>query len=120
MHQLEARANVQFMKLAVIETGGKQYLVSEGQKIQIERLGVGSGPPDGEARRFDFDKVLLLADGDKVEIGKPYLANKKIAAELLGEKRLDKVTTFKYHSKTRYRKKKGHRQTVALARIMSI
>ena len=93
------------MKLAVIETGGKQYLVSEGQKIQVEKNPV-------------FDKVLLLVDGDKVEIGKPYL-NKKVAAELLGEKRLDKVTAFKYHSKTRYRKKKGHRQSVALAKILA-
>lgn len=108
------------MKIAVIETGGKQYLVSEGQKIQVERLGIGSGPPDGEAGRFEFDKVLLLADGDRVEVGKPYLANKKITAELLGEKRLEKVTTFKYHSKTRYRKKKGHRQTVAMVRILAI
>lgn len=93
------------MKIAVIETGGKQYLVSEGQKIQVEKNPV-------------FDKVLLIADGDNVEIGKPYL-NKKVTAELLGEKRLDKVITFKYHSKTRFRKKKGHRQAVALIKILN-
>ncbi len=92
------------MKIAVIETGGKQYLVAEGQKIQVEKKPV-------------FDKVLLLVDGDKVEIGRPYL-NKKITAELLGEKRLDKVTTFKYHSKTRYRKKKGHRQELSVIKIL--
>ena len=95
------------MKIAVIETGGKQYLVAEGQKIQVEK-------------NPDFNKVLLLADGDKVEIGKPYLTGKKVTAELLGEKRLDKVTTFKYHSKTRYRKKKGHRQSMLLAVIKSL
>lgn len=88
-------------------------MVSEGQKIQIERLGAGNG-------RWEFDKVLLLADGDKVEVGKPYLAGKKVTAELLGEKRLPKVITFKYHSKTRYRKKKGHRQTMTLVRILAI
>ncbi|OGF61755.1 50S ribosomal protein L21 [Candidatus Giovannonibacteria bacterium RIFCSPLOWO2_01_FULL_44_40] len=101
------------MKIAVIETGGKQYLVSEGQKIQTEKLEVGSG-------RFDFDKVLLIANGETIELGKPYLAGKKVSAEILGEKRLPKVITFKYHSKTRFRKKKGHRQTVSLAIINSL
>ncbi|QQG42341.1 MAG: 50S ribosomal protein L21 [Candidatus Giovannonibacteria bacterium] len=95
------------MKIAVIETGGKQYLVFEGQKIQVEKNPV-------------FDKVLLLADGDKIEIGKPYLAGKKVTAEIIGEKRLPKVTIFKYHSKTRYRKKKGHRQEMLLAVVKSL
>jgi len=93
------------MKIAVIETGGKQYLVSEGQKIQVEKNPV-------------FDKVLLLVDGDKIEIGKPYLEGKKISAEPLEEKRLPKITIFKYHSKTRYRKKKGHRQQVNIVKIL--
>ena len=99
------------MKFAVIETGGKQYLVSEGQKIQIEKLTQKAGD------KFDFDKVLLVADDNKIEVGKPYLAGKKVSAEILGEKRLPKVTVFKYHSKTRFRKKKGHRQSVSLAII---
>ena len=99
------------MKIAVIETGGKQYLVSEGQKIQIEKLTQKAGD------KFDFDNVLLLVDGEKVEIGKPYLAGKTVSAEILGEKRLPKVKIFKYHSKTRFRKKKGHRQAVSLAII---
>src|SRR3990167_11247672 len=96
------------MKLAVIETGGKQYLVAEGQKIQAEKL-------DGEAGdKLSFNKVLLLADGDKVEIGKPYLTGKKVSAELTEQKRLPKVITYKYHSKNRYRNKKGHRQSVTM------
>lgn len=95
------------MKIAVIETGGKQYLVSEGQKIQVEQ-------------NPTFDKVLLLVDENKVEIGRPYLADRKVSAEIFGEKRLPKVTTFKYHSKTRYRKKKGHRQTMLLAVIKGL
>ena len=102
------------MKIAVIETGGKQYLVSEGQKIQVEKL---SGSAGG---KFDFDRVLLIADEGEIEIGRPYLSGKKIGAEILGEKRLPKITTFKYHSKTRYRKKKGHRQTMSLAVIKSL
>ncbi|MDP3934903.1 MAG: 50S ribosomal protein L21 [Candidatus Giovannonibacteria bacterium] len=102
------------MKIAVIETGGKQYLVSEGQKIQVEKL------PQKAGEKFDFDKVLLLVENDKIEVGKPYLAGKKISAELLEEKRLPKVTIFKYHSKTRYRRKKGHRQHVNIVKILKI
>ena len=86
-------------------------MVSEGQKIQIEKLdGVAGG-------NLSFDKVLLIADNDKVEIGKPYIAGKKVSAELSEQKRLPKVITYKYHSKTRYRNKKGHRQPVTLIRI---
>jgi len=102
------------MKIAVIETGGKQYLVSEGQKIQVEKL------PQKSGDKFDFDKVLLLVENDKIEIGKPYLEGKKIPAELLEEKRLPKITIFKYHSKTRYRRKKGHRQQVSMVKILKI
>jgi len=98
------------MKIAVIETGGKQYLVSENQKIQIEKL------PGEAGAKLNFDKVLMLVNEDKVEVGKPYL-NKKVSAELLEQKRLPKVTTFKYHSKTRYRNKKGHRQPVTIVKI---
>ena len=102
------------MKIAVIETGGKQYLVAEDQKIQVEKL------PQKAGEKFNFDKVLLLVDGDKIEIGKPYLESKKISAELLEEKRLPKITIFKYNSKTRYRKKKGHRQQVNIVKILKI
>lgn len=102
------------MKLAVIETGGKQYLVAAGQKIMVEKL-------DGESGgKLTFDKVLLTADGDKVEIGKPYLAGKKVSAELAEQKRLPKVITYKYHSKNRFRNKKGHRQSVTMVKISSI
>ena len=87
-------------------------MVSEGQKIQVEKL------PQKAGEKFNFDKVLLLVDGDKIEIGKPYLAGKKISAELLEEKRLPKITIFKYHSKTRYRRKKGHRQQVSIVKIL--
>lgn len=102
--------------IAVIETGGKQYLVTPGKKIQVEKL-------QGEdGTKFNFDKVLLMASpplqgGWGVEIGKPYLLEKKISAEIVGQKRLKKVTVFRYHSKTRYRKKKGHRQNVTICQI---
>jgi len=91
-------------KFAVIETGGKQYRVLAGQKIQIEKLDAQDGG------NFTFDKVLLVADGEKVEIGTPYIPNGKVEGKILGQIRDDKKIIFKYHSKTRYRKKKGHRQ----------
>src|SRR3989344_2479088 len=102
------------MKLAILETGGKQYLVKSGDKIQVEKL-------HGEVgSKIEFEKVLLTtelnADGnaEKTLIGKPYLEGAKLFAEILEQKRLKKVTVFRYHSKTRYRKKKGHRQNVTI------
>jgi large subunit ribosomal protein L21 len=89
---------------AVIETGGKQYKVAPGQKLKIEKVEAKEG--DGVI----FDKVLLIADGENVKIGAPYVAGAKVEAKVLKQGRRDKVIVFKYHSKTRYRKKKGHRQ----------
>lgn len=88
------------MQIAIIETGGKQYLVKPGQKIEVEKL------PYKIGEKFDFEKVLLLGD----EIGKPYLENAKIPVEVINQKRQKKIIVFRYHNKTRYRKKKGHRQ----------
>lgn len=101
------------MKLAVIETGGKQYLISEGSKIQVEKLKGDAGS------QIIFDKVLLIVDNTTLGIGKPYY-NTKVTAEIVAQKRLPKVTTFKYHSKTRYRKKRGHRQHVTIVKILEI
>lgn len=91
--------------LAVIETGGKQYLVRENQQIKIEKI-----KNLNEGEEVEFDKVLLFADSDKVLIGKPYLENVKVVGKIIESKRDKKIIVFKYHSKTRYRKKKGHRQ----------
>jgi large subunit ribosomal protein L21 len=91
-------------KFAVIETGGKQYLVSEGQKIKIEKI---SAPKDGIVK---FDKVLLVADKTKLELGKPYLKESAVQAKLVKEGRTRKVIVFKYKPKKRYRVKRGHRQ----------
>ncbi len=88
----------------IIETGGKQYLVSPGQKIKVEKLNAEEG------MAVVFDKVLLAADGDKVEIGKPYLDGARVEAEVTENGRAKKVIVFKYKSKTRLRKKRGHRQ----------
>lgn len=91
-------------QFAVIKTGGKQYLVSLGKKLKIEKL---DAPEGGNVV---FDEVLLVADGDNVEIGKPLVSGAKVESRVLGQGRARKVIVFKYHRKTRYRKKKGHRQ----------
>jgi len=92
-------------KFAVIETGGKQYLVRAGDKIKTEKL---AKPEKGNV--LTFDKVLLVADGDNVKIGNPYLEGVKIKGEWLAEKRAKKITNIRYKSKTRRYRKKGHRQ----------
>ena|SRR3989344_9106533 len=89
---------------AIIATGGKQYKVSVGDKIKVEKL---EAPAGGN---ISFGSVLLTADGDKVEIGTPYLSGAKVEASVVRQARERKKIVFRYHSKTRYRKKKGHRQ----------
>ena len=102
------------MKLAIIQTGGKQYKVSEGQKIKVEKI-------EGDASaNFVFDKVLLIADGKEVKIGAPYIDDAKVEAKIIKQGRDKKKIVFRYHSKTRYRKKKGHRQHYTEIQIKKI
>lgn len=102
--------------LAVIETGGKQYLVTETQKLKIEKI---KNLKEGD--RVNFDKVLLLVDEkENVKIGKPYLENALVVGEVLKIGRGKKIIVFRYHSKTRYRKKKGHRQPFMEVQIKEI
>jgi len=102
------------MKLAVIETGGKQYKVAVGQKIQIEKLDKEVGS------EVSFDKILMLADGEDVNIGAPYLKGAEVKAKIIENYKDDKKIVFKYHSKTRRRKKKGHRQQMTEIEITGI
>ena len=96
---------------AIIQTGGKQYKVSAGQKLQVEKL-----DPKGDTASFD---VLLRSVGDTVEIGTPKLAGAaqgRFIRSVRGEKKI----IFKYHSKTRQRRKKGHRQDYTEIEIVKI
>lgn len=102
------------MSLAVIKTGGKQYVVRPGQKLKIEKIGAKEG------ENFVFNDVLLIADGDKVEIGTPVVKDARVEAKVLKQGRAKKVIVFRYHSKTRYRKKKGHRQPFSEVNIERI
>ncbi len=91
-------------KFAIIETGGKQYRVKSGDKLKVEKLEL------KDDKKFSFDKVLFVSDGENVKVGKPYLANSSVESEIVSAGRHDKKITFRYHSKTRYRKLKGSRQ----------
>ncbi len=101
------------MNYAVIKSGGKQYKVSEGDTLSVEKL----GPVEGG---FTFEEVLMIADGDKVTIGKPNVAGAKVEAKIIEEGKAKKKMVFRYKSKTRYRKKKGHRQPYTKVQITKI
>lgn len=102
------------MKLAVIKTGGKQYIVREGDKLKIEKIGAKEGDS------FDFDKVLLVAGDKETRIGVPLVDGVKVSANVLKQGRGKKIIVFHYHSKTRYRKKAGHRQHFTEIKIEKI
>jgi len=99
-------------KIAVIKTGGKQYKVQVGDTVKIEKLMA----EKGQAVKFD---TLLIAEGDKLELGQPSLGN-KVEAEVLNTAKDKKVTVVKYKSKTRYKKTVGHRQTLTTVKVTSI
>jgi large subunit ribosomal protein L21 len=90
---------------AIIETGGKQYKVAPGQTIDVERLDVAEG------NTVELDRVLLVAQGERVTVGNPTVDGAKVVATSQGEGKGKKVIVFKYKPKVRYRKKTGHRQT---------
>ena len=101
------------MKYAVIAACGKQYKVSEGDVIKVEKLGVA----DGET--VTFDKVLLVSDGEPV-IGNPTIAGASVTASVVCEGKDKKVVVYKYKRKTGYHKKNGHRQLFTKVKIESI
>lgn len=100
--------------LAVIKTGGKQYIVSPGEKIKIEKL----NKKDGE--EITFDEVLLAEKGKKIEIGNPLVKGAKVIGKVISQGKNKKVIVFKYKPKTRYKKKTGHRQFYTEVEIKSI
>ncbi len=97
--------------LAIIKTGGKQYKVSEGDKIKIEKK---------EGDEIVFKEVLLLNDGKKTIIGQPFVEGAEVKARVLKQGRSPKVTIFKYKPKKRYKVKKGHRQPFTEIEIIEI
>jgi len=100
--------------LAVIKTGAKQYIVSPGTTIKIEKI-IGE-----EHQEITFDEVLLLEDDGKIQIGTPFVEKAKVIGKILEQGRGVKLVVFKYKPKKRYRKKKGHRQLFTQVEILKI
>ena len=99
---------------AVIESGGKQHTVSEGDNLKIELL---SGE---EGSNLEFDKVLMISDGENSKIGSPYVENAKVTAKLISHGKHDKIKVFKMKRRKDYRRTYGHRQSFSQVQIESI
>lgn len=102
------------MKYAVIKTGGKQYKVSEGDVIEVERL---ITKPNQE---FSFENVLLYSSDDLLKIGKPLVDGISVKAKVLEQKRGEKIRVSKFKAKARYRRTTGHRQELSKVLIEQI
>jgi large subunit ribosomal protein L21 len=99
---------------AVIETGGKQYRVAQGDHIRLEKV------PGKKGDSVVFDKILLTSDGENVQVGKPYLEHARVVGLLKGEGKEKKIIVFKFKHRKGYRKTRGHRQHYSLIQINSI
>lgn len=100
--------------LAVIKTGGKQYKVSPGDKLKVEKL------DKKEGSEVSFKDVLLVEKNKKLHIGDPLVKEAKVTAKVLKQGKGKKVIVFKYKPKTRYKKKQGHRQLFTEIEITKI
>lgn len=103
-----------YRMLAVIKTGGKQYIVTPGQKIKIEKL------PQEDGSEVVFNEVLLLETDKGVEIGAPLVQGAKVKGKVLRQAKAKKVIVFKFKAKKREKKKKGHRQSYTEVEITNI
>lgn len=99
---------------AIIETGGKQYRVSEGDVLKVEKLSANEGD------LVEINKVLALSNDKGLKVGKPLLENSKVTATVLQHGKGDKIIVFKYKPKKNYRKKQGHRQPFTEIKIEKI
>ena len=102
------------MTFAVIQTGGKQYLVTKGDKIQVEKL------EGEEGSKLNFDQVLATISDKDFEVGKPTLEGASVGATILKQGRGKKIEVLKYKAKSKYRKKIGHRQFYTEVEITKI
>lgn len=99
---------------AVIQSGGKQHRVSEGQVVKLEKIETETGAT------IDFDKVLMVADGDKVNVGAPYVEGAKVSAEVVSHGRGKKVKIIKFKRRKHHMKQMGHRQWFTEVKITGI
>jgi len=96
---------------AVVEIGGRQYCVSPGDEIYVEKLEAKAGSEVNLP-------ALLVSDEDGVTVGRPHVSGRDIRAQVMGDEKGDKLIVFKYKPKKRYRKKTGHRQTYTRLKIV--
>ena len=99
---------------AIIRTGGKQYRVSEGDVLNVEKLNVEEG------QEVVFDEVLTVVNDGDVKVGTPTVAGAKVTAKVAKQGKADKIFVFKYRAKINYRKRQGHRQPFTQVEITSI
>jgi large subunit ribosomal protein L21 len=102
------------MKYAIVECGGKQYKAVEGGAIEVDRLQLEVGQP------FELNAVLLLVDGEKVDVGTPTVTGARVSAKVVDHTKGPKVVVFRYRPKKRYRVKTGHRQQYTRLQVESI
>ena len=99
---------------AIVNTGGKQYKVRQGDVLRVEKIPGEVGSP------VSFDKVLMFSDGEDVSIGQPVLDNVAIKGHIVEQGKAKKIIVFKYKRRKKYRRKLGHRQQYTAIRIDSI
>jgi len=99
---------------AVIESGGKQHRVVEGEILKLEKLEAATG------EEISFDKVLMVGEGESVKIGAPYVAGSKVTAEVVAQGRADKVRIIKFRRRKHHMKQQGHRQWFTAVKITGI
>jgi large subunit ribosomal protein L21 len=99
---------------AVFKSGGKQHRVSEGEVVRLELIDAEPGAS------LTFDEVLLVAEGDQVTVGAPYVAGGKVTAEVVGHDRHDKIRIIKFRRRKHYMRRAGHRQWYTDVRITGI
>lgn len=99
---------------AVIASGGKQYRVEEGQVLDLEKL------PQEAGDKISFDQVLMVADGDNISVGAPYVANAAVDAEVVEQTRGEKVEIIKFKRRKHHMKRQGHRQYLTKVKITGI
>jgi large subunit ribosomal protein L21 len=101
-------------KFAVIEIAGGQIKVREGQEYEVKKLSGNKGD------KIEIENVLMIADGDDVKIGEPYVKDAKVTLEITSQKKGEKVKVFKYKAKSRYRRKYGHRPAITRVLVKKI
>lgn len=101
------------MKYAVFSNNGKQYKVSEGEELLMDKLA-------SDGKQAEFGDVLLVVDGDKVKLGEPNIKGAKVLVEILGEEKGDKVRVVKFKAKSRYRRQTGFRHQYTRVKVSKI